>query len=277
MALSVVPLLLWLTSDADHRAAFFGTLPAGEYRRLSEIPRLELQRYKDFLGIPNLRLRFPVPLPFRLHVALGLLAAAYFVRRYNRDLFRVLLSLILPSMAWWAYVRNPSARYAAYAAPYFSLLLAGAALALWERKPAWRRMVLASAAAMLILEVGSNFALLYVYRKADYAGLTRQFHAIIPRNVTVYGSLPFWMALAPQPFYSFNRTPLDYALAHGATYIIANDKIMVEGNGWGEDDWAKIRQATTEFVRTNATLVGRIPNPYYGDLEIYRVNPKPGS
>jgi hypothetical protein len=218
-----------------------------------------------------------VPLPLRLHVVVALLAAAYFLWRHNRELLRVLLSLALPAMAWWAYIRNPSVRYAAYAAPYYSLLLAGAVIALRERRPAWRRMVLAAAALLIVLEVGSNYALLYLYRKADYAALTRQFHALIPRDATVYGALPFWMAFAPQPFYSYNRTPLQYALDHGATYLILNDKLMLEGNGWGEDDWVKVRETATEFVKTNATLVGRAPNPYYGDLEIYRVTRKPGS
>jgi hypothetical protein len=203
---------------------------------------------------------------------LALLAAAFFLFRYNRKLFWRLATLILPCVVWWAYIRNSSVRYTAAASPYFALLLAGAAIGLWNHRPQWRKLVAAAAILLLAAEVGSNYVFLYFYRKADMAVLTRQFHDIIPADAGVYAALPFWIAFPYQRFYSYNRTPLPYALEHGVSYLILNDKIMTEGNGFGEDDWQKVRLAARQFVNEgNAVLVGRAPNPYYGDLEIYRV------
>jgi len=280
LLLALVPFLLWANSDAVHREEFINLYTSGEQYTLSDIPSLELSRYSDFIGMPNARFRMPVPLPYRLQVVLALLAAAYFLYRYDRALLGKVACLLLPCMFWWAYIRNQGVRCMATGSPYFALLLAGAVLALWNRRPAWRRWVAGLAMFLLLSEVVSNYALIYLYRKADYIQLADRLRALIPRDVTIYGSLPFYMAFQGQPFYSFNRTPLKYALDHGASYLILNDQIMVSGNGFGKDDWRPIREETTQFVKSNATLVGRAPNPYYGDLEIYRVDrpaPAPAS
>ena len=272
LILPVIPFLLWANSDAVHHEEFVRLYGTGEGYALSQIPSLELSRYSDFIGMPNSRFRFPVPLPYRLHVVVALVAAAWFLRRYNRGLFHKVLCMLLPCMLWWAYLRNQNVRYTATAAPYFALLLAGAAIALWNSRPAWRRQVVAVAVLLLAAQIASNYFLLYLYRKSDYLALADRFHALIPKDATVYGSLTFWMALHGQPFYSYSRTPLQYALDHGASYLILNDNLMLHGNGWGIDDWKKVRSDSAAFVRENATLVGRADNPYYGDMEIYRVN-----
>ena len=272
LILPIVPYVLWGMSDAVHRKEFITLYTTGEQATLSQIPSLELSRYSDFIGMPSSRFRFPIPLPYRLHVVVALLAAAWFLWRYNRSLFYKVLCLLLPCMLWWMYIRNQTVRYTATAAPYFALLLAGAAIALWNARPRWRKQVVAVAVLLLVAQVASNYFLLYRYRKADYLALAGRFHALIPKDATVYGALHFWMAFHDQPFFSYNRTPLQYALDHGASYLVLNDNLMLYGNGWGVDDWQKVRSDSAAFVRDNATLVGRTPNPYYGDLEIYRVN-----
>ena len=94
---------------------------------------------------------------------------------------------------------------------------------------------------------------------------------MIPRDATVYGALTFWLAFNGQPYYSWNRTPLKYALDHGASYLILNDRVLLKGSGFGKDDWQHVRRDTGAFVAKNAVLVGRVSNSFYGDLEIYRV------
>jgi hypothetical protein len=272
LLVAVTPFMLWVTSDTVHRTEFLTLYTLGEQEPLSNIPVLELARYSDFLGMPSGRLQLPVRIPYRLHVVLALLASILVLYRYNRGLLQKLACLILPCMAWWAYIRNPSARYMAIAAPYSSLLLAGGALALWNQKPAWRRKLVGVVVLLLVAQVASNYALLYIYRKADYTGVTSALRALIPRDATVYGALTFWMALNDHQYYSWNRTSLPYALDHGATYLILNDRVLVGGEGHGRDDW-RIRRLTLEdFVKTNASLIGRVPNPFYGDLQIYHVN-----
>ena len=272
LILPVIPYVLWANSDAIHHREFVTLYSAGAEATLAQIPSLELWRYSDFIGMPNSRFRFPIPLPYRLHVVIALLAAAWFLWRYDRTLFRKVMCLLAPSMLWWMYLRNPNVRYTATASPYFALLVAGAALALWNARPRWRKTVVAAAVLLVAAEVASNYFLLYLYRKSDYLALADRFHTIIPKDAAVYGALHFWMAFHNQPFFSYNRTPLQYAVDHGARYLILNDNLMLNGNGWGIDDWQRVRQDSSAFVRDHATLAGRAPDPYYGALEIYRVN-----
>jgi hypothetical protein len=80
------------------------------------------------------------------------------------------------------------------------------------------------------------------------------------------------MALHDRPYYSWNRTPLTVAVQRlGVTYLVLNDRVLLHGSGLGKDDWKNVREFADQFVRTNADLVARAPDPFYGDLEIYRV------
>jgi 4-amino-4-deoxy-L-arabinose transferase-like glycosyltransferase len=271
---TIIPIALflgWAFSDAVHRAEFMAMYSYGEGYPLRAIPHLEAIRYSDFLGLPSIRVPLPLPVPTRLHIVLALAASAVVLYRYDRELLWKILALLAPAALWWAYERNPSSRYIAAGAPYISLLLAGGLVALFEAKAAWRKATAAVGALLLLSQVGGNYLMLYMYRQADYMAVTRQLRSLIPQGACTYGALTFWMALSDHPYYSWNRTPLQYALDHGATYLILNDRVMVHGSGYGEDDWAQQRDEAKAFVRGHARLIGRAPNPFYGDLEIYRV------
>ena len=118
-------------------------------------------------------------------------------------------------MFWWAYERNITPRYIATGSPYLSLLLAGAVVALWKFKPRWHKAVAVCATLLLLSQVAGNGLLLYLYRQADYAAVTRQLRTIIPADAHVFGALTFWMSLNDKPYYSWNRTTVIYAVAHG--------------------------------------------------------------
>ena len=271
----LLPLALFVAfgmSDAVHRAEFLDTYTQGEGPTLREIPRLERTRYSDFLGMGSLRVNLPVHVPTRLHIALALLLSAFVLYRYDRDLLKTILCLILPAMLWWAYERNITARYIATGSPYLALLLAGAVVSLWKFKPAWNGAVAVCATLLLLSQVAGNYLLLYIYREADYAAVTRQLRAIIPADAHVFGALTFWMSLHDMPYYSWNRTPLQYAVDHVANYLILNDRVLLHGSGQGNDDWVNLRTGAAAFVKEHATLVGHAPNAFYGDLEVYRVN-----
>jgi len=264
--------LVWALSDAAHRAEFSIMYGGGEGFPLSAIPHIEWIRYRDFLGIGSMRVNLPVNVPTRLHIVLALLLSALALYRYDRELLKSILCLILPAMAWWAYERNITSRYIATGSPYLSLLLAGAVVSLWKFKPAWHRSIAACTALLLLSQVAGNYMLLYIYRKADYADVTRQLRTIIPADAHVYGALTFWMSFNDMPYYSWNRTTVKYAVDHGVNYLILNDRVLLHGSGQGGDDWIVRRTEAADFVRDHATLVGHAPNPFYGDLEIYRVN-----
>jgi 4-amino-4-deoxy-L-arabinose transferase-like glycosyltransferase len=277
IAIAVIPYVMWATSNPIRKAEFINCYVHGEGFPLSDIPRLEFSRYWDLLGMTSTRLKvLPFPLPLRLHVFLALFAAFFLVWRFWRPMFWKLSGLIFPVLFWWAFIRNQSARYAATAAPYFALLLAAALIAVWRNRPEWRRMALVASTLLLAAQIVSNYGLLYMFRKADYAGVTRGLRAVIPVGAPVYGALTFWMALNDHEYYAWNRAPLNYAVEHGARYLILNDRVLLNGSGYGSDDWADVRNTAAAFVKGHATLVARVPNAFYGDLEIYRVTDRPG-
>jgi len=262
----------WGMSGAVHRANFIGMYAYGEGYALHDIPHVEMTRYRDFLGLGSMRVNLPINIPTRLHIVLALFLSAIALCRYDRDLLKNILCLILPTMFWWAYLRNITPRYIATGSPYLALLVAGAVVALWSSRPRWRKAVAACATLLLLSQVAGNYLLLYLYRQADYAAVTRQLRALIPADGHVYGALTFWMAFNDQPFYSWNRTSLKYAVDHGVNYLILNDRVLLHGSGLGTDDWVIERTAAAAFVKDHATLIGYAPNPFYGNLEIYRVN-----
>jgi 4-amino-4-deoxy-L-arabinose transferase-like glycosyltransferase len=271
----LLPLALFIaysTSDGVRKAVFIETYTTGEGYGLRDIPRLELTRYRDFVGMGSTRVNLPVNVPTRLHIALALLASAIVLYRYDRELLKNILCLILPAMFWWAYERNMTSRYMATGSPYLALLLAGAVVGLWNFKPRWHRAVAICATLLLLSQVAGNCLLLYLYRQADYSAVTRQLRAIIPPDAHVFGALTFWMALNDRPYFSWNRTNVKYGIDHGANYLILNDRVLLHGSGTGVDDWVETRNDFAAFVKDHATLIGHAPNPFYGDLEIYRVN-----
>jgi Dolichyl-phosphate-mannose-protein mannosyltransferase len=276
MLLAIAPYIVVELATPTRKAEFISCWTRGQGEPLSAIPRLELSRYSDFIGMPSGRFQTSIPIPYRLHIVLALLACAWLLYRYDRELFRKVGTMVACSMVWWAFLRFQSPRYTATGSPYFALLLAGGMLALLKHRPDWRKMAFAAAALLLLTELGSNYGLLYLYRKADYTGVKKQLESIIPPGAPVYGALTFWMALNDHEYFSWNRTPLAYAVAHGATYLILNDRVLLRGSGFGKDDWAQVRRTAADFVGSGeASLVGRVPNPFYGDLEVYRVNQPP--
>jgi hypothetical protein len=78
------------------------------------------------------------------------------------------------------------------------------------------------------------------------------------------------MALYNRSYFAWERTPLEYATktAH-PSYVIMNDRVMMHGSGFGEDDYKDLREDLTRFVHENGVLIGKISSQYYGDLEIY--------
>jgi 4-amino-4-deoxy-L-arabinose transferase-like glycosyltransferase len=269
--------IAWGMSDAVHRAEFAWMYTTGEGYPLSDIPRIETTRYRDFVGMGNMRINLPVNVPTRLHIVLTLFLSAFILYRLDRGLLKTILCLILPAMVWWAYERNITSRYIATGSPYLSLLLAGAIVGLWRFRPAWHKAVAVCASLFLLSQVAGNGLILYLYRQADYAVVTRQLRAIIPADAHVYAALTFWMALHDMPFYSWNRTTVKYAVNHGVNYLVLNDRVLLHGSGQGTDDWVERRTEADNFVKDHATLIGHVPNPFYGDLLIYRVNAPVGA
>jgi hypothetical protein len=190
----------------------------------------------------------------------------------RRSWFWPLLAMIIPSLLLWPKEVNPSARFFAILAPYlvlavgltFTILPAGR----------WRRTFAAWCVLVFVSQAFGNVLILLQSRKADYASVSRQLRSLVPADARVYGAITFFLALHDRTFYAWNHTPFDYAINDlGVNYLILNDRVLVHGSGFGRDDWREVRESAAAFVPTHADLVGRVPNAFYGNLEIYRVRP----
>jgi hypothetical protein len=73
--------------------------------------------------------------------------------------------------------------------------------------------------------------------------------------------------------WSYFRTPRDYTVENlKPDYLVLNDRVMVGGFGYGDDDFGDLRKAANEFARKEGTLVGQVKSAFYGDLDVYHVN-----
>jgi 4-amino-4-deoxy-L-arabinose transferase-like glycosyltransferase len=271
--LPIVPFAVWTHSDAEHRAAFEETyLKQGRSQNLRQNLLAERTRYADFIGASSQRLPLPFHIPYRLHIAVALLAGMAILYWKNRALSYTIMIAVLPSLLLWIYLPNKSSRYFAVIAPVFAILIGSAAFTKW---PARRFVRLATVAAGLLVmtQVAGNAILLYRSRPAQYAGVAAGLQTLIPKGNSVYGAITFWMALHDRPYYAYNRTKFDYATEKlRPNYMILNDRVMISGEGYGEDNWTALRKQAEAYVAEHGSLAGKVPNDFYGDLEVYRIH-----
>jgi 4-amino-4-deoxy-L-arabinose transferase-like glycosyltransferase len=270
-AATLIPFVVWLFHDPIRLEAFRQLYGRGARFTFLALLHGEGIRYADFLGFGNQRFRFlPFPVPLRLHIALLIAASLAVLAWKRRPMFWTLLMLIVPSLLIWPKTANPTVRYFAVTAPYFALAAGIAWLEL--RKTRWRPVFAAWVAVVVLTQIGGNLLVLRQARSANYASVTRSLRTIVPADARVYGAITFFLALHDRKYYSWHRTPLQFAVDQlGVNYMILNDRVLLHGSGYGNDDWQDIRETASAFVRTSADLVGRVPDPFYGDLEVYRV------
>ena len=270
IAVVMVPYLAWCFSDAAHITAF----RAGYLERVTEPlhERIfgEAARWYDFLGVSSRRVPLLPHVPLRLHVVLILIVALAFFARRDRRFGRAAIGLLVLDMGWLLFLVNKGPRYLVMLTPLFAIALAY----LVAKAPIGRPRQLAAAALALVLvtQLAGNAYWLYHYRHADYAQVSKELQAIVPPGASVYGIITFWMALHDRPYYAYDRTDFDRAIAElRPQYLILYDRVMMHGSGYEEDTYARLRARVTEFVRSHAQLAGKVSNDFYGDLEVYRV------
>jgi len=272
-ALMLVPFVLWIGTDPVHYAAFQDLYIKRATAPYAVKLAAEKLRYADFIGFGSQRVNLPLHIPYRIHIALALAAAAAIllaVRRW-RPLGLCLCGAVLVNLLWWSSTINKTPRYFADLAPLFALLLASAAYELAGR-PRRRLAALAALALLIVTQVAGNVVLLAKYRNADYPAVARELRRLIPPGASAYGAITFWMALNDRVYYSFDRAPFDYSISKlRPEYLILNDRVMVHGVGYGENEYEGLRRDWNAFAHEHAVLMGTVNNGFYGDLEIYRV------
>jgi hypothetical protein len=271
VAMLLVPYLVWCFSDAAHVANFQNIYVSKAHEPLRERLVGELDRWSDFIGLGSQRVSLPLRIPARIHIAAAIAAALIFLLRVRRKLALSLLALFLINIVWWLYLVNKGPRYITLVAPLFAILFgcALASSAARRTRLAWTAVV----AVVVLTQVAGNFYWIFRYRNADYPAVARQLRAAIPPAASVYGITTFWLALHDRTYYAYDRTPFEFARDRlQPEYLILNDRVMVQGSGHGTDDFRDLRQKLTRVARERGTLVARVPNGFYGDLEIYRVS-----
>lgn len=272
VVLCIAPYVLWVNSDPVHKQAYREMQALGTVvQQASGKLQGELMRYSDFLGLGNQKLPLPIRVPARGPIVLILLASVGVLYVYQRRLFWWLALLLAAAMGWWLYLANKNVRYTAVAAPVFALLVAGAAVA-FSTSPKRRRIAVAACLLYAANQIAGNAFLVWRFHKADYNRVGAELRAAIPAGETVYGANTFWLALHDRRYYSYDRSPFDYAIAQlKPGYLILYDRVMMGGSGFGADDFAGIRTKATEFVRAHGEKAAVVSNPFYGDLEVYKV------
>lgn len=232
----------------------------------------ESTRWADFIGVSSARFGTPIPLPLRLHIAATIACALAVLWRIDRPTAKRFLWLIAGMLVWWLYMVNKSPRYFAMLAPLTAVALATASERAIRAWPRARTTVLAVVGVCFVSQLAGNVYFLHRARLADYSSVGRELRTAIPSGSRTWGAITFWMALHERPYYSWNRTPLDFAIRElKPEYLIINDRVMMRGEGLGRDDWAETRLAAQAFSRDHGDRVAVVDSSFYGSLEVIRV------
>jgi 4-amino-4-deoxy-L-arabinose transferase-like glycosyltransferase len=267
----LLPFGLWLSSDPIRRAAFrYEYLSRTGGQGLLAKLTAEGHRYTDILGYKMLHGHGLEAVPVRLPIPLFFLFATWLLWRYRRSWFYLELVLIVPTMLWLVETVNRSSRYLSLLSPVIGLTIAAAVVATRGRHKL-HRFMLAGAVLVIAAQVGANLILLKGARKANYDKVGAELRSVIPQGQTAYGTITFWLALRDSPYISYERTePSMAANKFHARYFIVGDPTMSSGGDWDPAFYSKLLPQLAEVV-AHSDLVGHFPDPYYGDLKVYRL------
>jgi hypothetical protein len=95
-------------------------------------------------------------------------------------------------------------------------------------------------------------------------------NSVVPAGQPVYGTITFWLAMHEHPYLSYERTTPRMAQEQfGVHYFVLGDRMMTQGEPWDAAFYEDMNQYLADLVH-RSTLVGNFPDPYYGDLKVYR-------
>ncbi len=230
----------------------------------------EGHRYSDLLGFNMLHGHGLEALPVRLPVPLVFLFASFLLWKHCRRWFYLELLLLVPTVLWLIYTVNKSSRYTALLAPVFAMAI-GAAVSATEGRQRLHRLVLAGAVLTIGFQTAANLVLLHSASTANFNKLSDELRAVVPRGEPVYATITFWLTFHDQPFISYERTtPRMAASDYKARYFIYGDRMMMQGD---PTDAAFYNTLFSDFdaIAKQGSVAGRIDDPYYGHLVIYRL------
>jgi 4-amino-4-deoxy-L-arabinose transferase-like glycosyltransferase len=231
----------------------------------------EGHRYSDLLGFNMLHGHGLESIPVRLPIPLFFVAASFLLWKLRRRWFYLELLLLIPSVLWFIYTANKSSRYLSLLAPIVALAI-GAAVTATRADRKLHNILLVLSCLVVVAQMSANILLLHAARSADYNKVAAELRSVIPPGQTAYGTITFWLALHDHRYISYERTdPWMAANEFHARYFITGDRVMTNGLP-GDEPFYKSLRANLAEVTARSTLVGRFPDPYYGDLKVYELN-----
>ncbi len=161
--------------------------------------------------------------------------------------------------------------------PLFALAIGWTTCGLWARRRA-ARPLLAAVAVALLIEGSASFGRLEqaASTTTPYPAFVREIHAYVAPGTRVLGLHTYWLGLQDTDYRSFlvplnwadEGLPLDQGLSRVAPEIVLLDARMrdyFQTSADGPRFYAWLDQQ-------GGTVVGRIEDPTYGLMEIYRVS-----
>jgi hypothetical protein len=231
----------------------------------------EGHRYTDLFGFNMLHGHGLEHIPVRLPIPLFFLAASFLLWKLRRRWFYFEMLMLIPTVFWLIYLAFKSSRYLALLGPLFALTI-GAVIAVASANRKLYRIVLILSCLVIAAQMSANIFLLRQARSANFSKVAAELRSVIPPGQTVYGTITFWLAFHDQPYISYERTdPWMAANQFHARYFITGDRVMTSGIPGDEVFYANLRRSVAEVI-ARSELIGRFPDPYYGDLKVYKLS-----
>ncbi|WP_244501940.1 ArnT family glycosyltransferase [Terriglobus roseus] len=262
------PFVAWILTSPlgkkGFRAEYLARTHEGQMLKLAH----ECKRYADMLGLHQLHGGLEW-VPVRILIPACFLAATFLLWRYRRTWFWLELLLFVPTVFWFIETANKSSRYFALTAPFTALVI-GACVAITLSQQRWRKPVLYAAGLLIAMQFGSNLLLLRAASHANYNKVAAELNSVVPAGEPVYGTITFWLAMHDHTYLSYERTTPRMAQEQfGVHYFVLGDRMMTQGEPWDAEFYEDMNQYLADLVQ-RSTLVGNFPDPYYGDLKVYR-------
>ncbi len=243
----------------------------------------EYHRYGPGLGPPGpawlLRVGFWVSL-VALPLSLFLLARRAIVHADPAARAIVVPAILLPVLFALS-IKLKLVNYALVEQPLFALAIAWGTRALWLFRRSWARPLIAILAVAVVLEGAVQFVRLEqaAQTTTPYQTFIAQVRQYVPPGARVIGLHTYWFGLQDFDYRSFlvplnwadEGLPLDEGLARVAPDVVLVDARMREY--FNSPEVAGDRARFTLWLdQHGGTMIGRVDDPTYGLMEVYRVN-----
>jgi len=243
----------------------------------------EYHRYGPGFGPPGpawlLRVGFWVSL-VALPLSLFLLARRAIVHADPAARAIVVPAILLPVLFALS-IKLKLVNYALVEQPLFALAIAWGTRALWLFRRSWARPLIAILAVAVVLEGAVQFVRLEqaAQTTTPYQTFIAQVRQYVPPGARVLGLHTYWFGLQDFDYRSFlvplnwadEGLPLDEGLARVAPDVVLVDARMREY--FNSPEVAGDRARFTLWLdQHGGTMIGRVDDPTYGLMEVYRVN-----